>query len=202
MLRAVRRAVDRAVVLATLLVAAPAAAQVQSQPYSLRTYAGCGTFFCVDYTATWTERVYPATPNFPREIEYFVGVSGTLTLLQAALDAGFTGIGCCEMLWAAPLSVNWDPGIIPVFPNRSFVGRVAGDELAFFASGQSRGTTHFGSLEFWAAGPPGMQRVRTFAALTSNVSLVTPEPSTYALLGTGLLIVGGVAARRRQRATT
>jgi hypothetical protein len=33
-----------------------------------------------------------------------------------------------------------------------------------------------------------------------NLILAAPEPSTYLLLGTGLLTLGGIAANRRKRA--
>jgi hypothetical protein len=38
-----------------------------------------------------------------------------------------------------------------------------------------------------------------YAPLTTFATAVVPEPSTYALLGTGLLVIGGVAARRRRQ---
>lgn len=191
-------AVRRAVVLPALLVAVPAVATAQmGEPYSLSTFAGCSVYFCVDYTQTFSRRVYPAGLGVPTE--YNVRVDGTLTLRQAALDAGLTSTGGDGLLWASPLSYDWDPGIAAIFPVRSFVGRLAGDQLAFFASGQGRYTTNFGRLELWTtSGVPGGLRVDTWVAMTSNVSLVAPEPSTWLLMGTGLLAIGSVAARRKR----
>jgi hypothetical protein len=52
----------------------------------------------------------------------------------------------------------------------------------------------------WAASSFGGRGNDLVFAATFLPSVVIPEPSTYALLGTGLLTLGGIAARRRKRA--
>ena len=79
----------------------------------------------------------------------------------------------------------------------SLVGAVAGTEFTWSAwtilpFAPIGPFSQPGGVSFYAYGPGGASRT-VGTGLT-----VTPEPSTWALLGTGLLAVGGVAARCRK----
>jgi hypothetical protein len=50
------------------------------------------------------------------------------------------------------------------------------------------------------ASPAGLVYFASLNSFDAAVGIVTPEPSTYALLGTGLLALGGIARRRRAKA--
>ncbi len=81
-------------------------------------------------------------------------------------------------------------------PSTVFRLLIAGQEIAlgqgFFGA---TATTAFSSAEIRIGSGASYFRADNVSLATQNV---IPEPSTYALLGAGLLVVGGVAARRRR----
>lgn len=64
------------------------------------------------------------------------------------------------------------------------------------ASGQSDGISHIGF--YTGTGGLGADCIENPNGSCVSITTVTPEPSTYALMGAGLLAMFGVARRRRQ----
>jgi hypothetical protein len=82
------------------------------------------------------------------------------------------------------LASSWNPGFIAANG-----GTVAGAEAAF-ATGLNAGDAYF---NIHTARPNGVPSGEIRGFLTA-----VPEPSTYVLMSTGLLVLGGIAARRRR----
>jgi hypothetical protein len=189
MLRAVRRAVS-------VVAVAPAVASAQfGTLISEQTYYGCNQYVC--NTLTWTvhREVYP--PSYTG-IRYLVGGRGTTTVLAPLLDRGFTRL---EFSLVSPGETNQDndPGYGSGFYSMSLIGAAPGAQFSWGVFGENRTagftgrTIYPSSVRYDAWGGP------QFWMPFSVAVTVTPEPSTWTLLGTGLLAVGGIVARRHGR---
>lgn len=81
-------------------------------------------------------------------------------------------------------------------------GQREGDPGRYETFIPTRSYTSF-TLQYGPCGPviPCRTEETLYFTSVTNITAV-PEPSTYGLLGTGLLTLGGIAARRRKRAET
>lgn len=183
-----------------VLALAPAVASAQfGTPISEQTYHGCNAYVC--NTLTWTVRRVDNPASYTG-FNYELGGRGTTTVLAPLLDLGFTRV---EFSQVRPGELNHDndPGYGSGIPTGiSLIGAAPGTQFSWSVFGENRtagltGRTIYPStVRYDAWGGP--QHWMPFGVAVT----VTPEPSTWALLGTGLLAVGGVAARRKRSPTT
>jgi hypothetical protein len=186
----------RRLAVAATIVVGPAVASSQPYVYAptrLQTFEGCGTFACV--TLTRTDYRAATLPGDVVPVVYGIGVNGTLTLTSGVQGLGLTG-------WRGafvPLgSYEWDPGIDltlawggqPVAPGS--VGTLAGSW--FGARTEAPRMTALRVSYTTTQDPRGGPTLVIPLTLTSTS--VVPEPTTSALLSTGLLALGAVARRR------
>ena len=209
-----RRSIAGAVVLSFL--AAPvgiAAAQTFVEPFEL---SGCGTASChtirgrlTSFTPALTQNFQYSVfvdfvshtftqPGYVRDTPLGGGVIGTLPdgsatepWVEIVSGCGFQSPGSTCTRTSTEQGVRWSSGstwtilpiVTPLHITQGYVDVVLLPESFTAPPGTS--------LTY---GPPipGQQAERV------HLALVTPEPGTWALLGTGLIAVGGLAQRRRR----
>jgi len=129
-----------------------------------------------------TARVSPALPNTQNvlfDAVVILAPGGTSSVRDLLTNTAFT---------LGPSDVS--------FTGASFFARVGAGLLS--STGFAPGAY---TANFWPRlGLGSNDQVADFAPDNANVAVATvPEPGTWALLGTGLTLLGGVATRRRQR---
>jgi hypothetical protein len=165
------------------------------------------------FNFTGVQLLSPTNPNYRGPVEYQTFV------------APWTGTAPSAALWTSavmngpafnPVSIDLVPlsfsgGGITLAPNTQYVAwmSITGNNVAgesFWVDAYSTDTYTGGDFVYrtstsdsWFKNPgAGASRELGFTATLAAVPAVVPEPSTVVLMGTGLLAVGGVIARRKQ----
>jgi hypothetical protein len=180
---------------ALLRPSALTAQPITSEVVTTRTYEGCDIYFCqsLDFSLLKTSEPlyqYYARVQVRTQVlaALFTTSAQSFTLTRISLD---------------PLGASTDDLQYLDYRIQSLVGARAGD---VFERGLMLGSNALGGganypfaptrVSAWGLSNTGPGLGSTVVS-SSTTLVVTPEPSTWALLGTGLLAVGGLARRKR-----
>jgi hypothetical protein len=172
-----------------------AAQPIPSEILSTRTYEGCDIYFCQSLTFSL---IKTSEPRFQYSARVQVRTQPLAALFTTPAQS-FT----LSRISLDPLTASTDDLQYLDYRIQSLVGARAGD---VFERSLSLGSTARGaganvpfaptSVTTWGLDTPGPLLGRTIVVGSATV-MVTPEPSTWALIGTGLLAIGGLARRKR-----
>jgi hypothetical protein len=203
----VRAAARRSVLPAALLLLASFPAQdAGAQP----SFPACGQFFCINSLTQSVQTVSVA--YYPSRLGYYTFASGTIQLLDAIsrlpADASmsmyyFKGpVTEYNTYGSGPAYFNPFPGDPTFAEGLRFNNYAPGAVVPFSLSyGMYNGfvdrfpSTYSVTLWEIRGSINGVRQEIEFGRVSNMTSV--PEPGTWALLGTGLLALGGVARRRR-----
>ena len=184
-----------------VLAAALALLAVPAREASAQLYRGCDLYACHYVTRTVTgPRVYPQASGALLYETRFEGYSVTTDAIAA--------------LGAISFQVSLIVPPVPGAPSGTEMGYLALNGGVPLVGGSMLPWTYFAAGERWEReldvapyGDPGQALVDYngggfSVAMTRVTFAMVPEPSTWALLGTGLLAIGGVTASRRKRTET
>lgn len=187
MLRAVRH-------IALLLAVLPAAVAAQTFPDgSLANFRsiGCDTPLTATCAYGWFTPYDAGNPS-PTHVAFTISVRPHSNLRIRAvgvLRASGPGVGGIADYGGLCTSVD-----IP-----QFACSISGPDHLFMLGDYRPYTELSIGIQYFAADAPSINPV-SIGSETLTLQRVVPEPGTYALLGTGLLALGGMAARRRRPA--
>ncbi len=128
--------------------------------------------------------------------------AGNQYRLQFDQSSNGLGASTIRVYWAPSIAALSDPSALTQAFNWSFP--VGGTGMGWqtqtwdFTAGFANGVLAFESASGGTANGPALDNVRL--TLVRDANTTVPEPSTYALLASGLAGVGLVARRRRARA--
>jgi hypothetical protein len=163
----------------------------RSAPNSTTTYTGCDTFACVVLRLSVSEPSATPGPSGP-VLQYVVGYEGTVQLVQPLPGSVRPNLLSRDLVFAGGLFGG---------PNRDYEDFRFYQGGAFNADGLAQFLQFPGSYRGLPYAPTGF-RYDVFgggisAQGTVALAAVVPEPTTLALAGAGVVMIGAWARRRR-----